>query len=169
MRALSVDFAPPSPWPARALYFVALCMLGLALWQGVIAWRSGQRLVSERAATAATSRQLQAARARLASAARPSAPAYARDARTIARAAAFDVGAVLRAIESAQIVGAKVASIAIDSRRRSADLVVDVAGPEVASTYVQALDAGDPHPAWTLVRLQTQGPKSSAEIQATFP
>jgi hypothetical protein len=170
VKILKVEFAPPSPWPARLAYAASTAILATALWQGILAWRGYEHLRAEHVQTASMRQRMEVAFARLAPPAAPaSAPPYERDAREIARSASFDVGGVLRAIESAQVVGAKVASIDIDTQARSVGIALDVASPDVATAYAQALNGDDPHPFWVLARLQSQAGGNTAEIRAIFP
>lgn len=159
MRALHANFARPTRWPVIALWGLAVAVLALAAWAGTRDVREWRALSAERVKTAEFSGQLDAARAaqeaRAASAARP--PSFALDARHWMKLSAFDGGGVLRSIESAQVTGAKVVSIEIDGDSRHVELEVEVTGADVASSYLQALNAGTEHPAWVLSRLQVQG------------
>lgn len=121
-------------------------------------------LSARTARTEALQRQLDAARAttaeRAASAAEP--PPFAADARRWMALARIDSPGVLRAIDSARVVGAKVIAIDVDAESRRVDLEVEVASAEVAASYLQALNAGEGRPMWALGRLQAQGPVEAA-------
>ena len=159
MRALHADFARPAQWPVVALWGVAVAVLALATWVGVQDLRKWRALSTERVKTAELDAQLDAARtvqaAQAASAAQP--PSFALDARHWMKLSAFDGSGVLRSIESAQVAGAKVVSIGIDGDSQRVELEVEVTGAAVASSYLQALNAGTERPAWVLSRLQIQG------------
>lgn len=159
MRPLAVDFARPPQWPVIALWSLALCILALAVWAGPRDWREWRSLCAERLRTAELGNQLDTARAlqatQAASAAKPL--PFAIDARRWMTLSAFDGGSVLRSIESAQVNGARVVSIEMDGDSRHVQLEVEVTGADVASSYLQALNAGIDRPAWVLSRLQIQG------------
>ena len=166
MRVLHADFARPAQWPVVALWVLAAALFALAAWAGARDLHEWRALSAERVKTAELGRQLGAARAmqsaQAASAANP--PSFALDARHWMKVSAFDGSGVLRSIESAQVGGAKVVSIQIDSDSHRVELEVEVTGADVASSYLQALNAGTERPAWTLSRLQIQGGSEVALI-----
>jgi hypothetical protein len=170
MRMLRPDFARPSAWPRHAAYAAAVTLLAASAWQGVLAERGYRALLDQRARTAELQSSLGAELVRLNVQQAPaSAPSYERDARSIARMSSFDVGGVLRSVESAQVAGAKVINLDVDASTRTAALTLDVASASTATAYVEALNAGDDRPKWTLARLQTQGTGDSAEVRAVYP
>ena len=170
MRLLNPNFARPSPWPRHLAYASAVVLVAVSAWQGVWAEQGYRTLIDQRARTAELQSDLGVELARLNVQEAPaSAPGYERDARSIARMSSFDVGGVLRSVESAQVVGAKVVNLDIDASTRTAVLSLDVVSASTATAYVEALNAGDDHPKWTLARLQTQGTGDSAEVRAVYP
>ncbi len=159
MRALHADFARPAQWPVVVLWALSAAVLALAAWSGARDLKEWRVLSVERVKTTKLAEQLDAARAmqsaQAASAVKP--PSFALDARHWMKLSAFDGAGVLRSIESAQVAGAKVVSIQIDGDSQRVELEVEVTGADVASSYLQALNAGTEHPAWALSRLQIQG------------
>ena len=159
MRALRVDFARPARWPVVVLWALSMAVLAAAAWAGVRDFKEWRTLSAARVQTAKLGEQLRAARvvqsAQAASAAKP--PAFSLNARHWMRMLAFDGSGVLRSIETVQVAGAKVVSIEIDSDGQRVELEVEVTGADVASSYLQALNAGTKRPAWALSRLQIQG------------
>lgn len=159
MRALHADFARPALWPVVALWGLCVAILTLAAWAGASDVQEWRALSAERVKTAELGAQLDAARAvqsaQAASVAKS--PSFALDARRWMKLSAFDGSGVLRSIESAQVAGAKVVSIEIDGDSQRVELEVEVTGADVASSFLQALNAGTERPVWTLSRLQIQG------------
>jgi len=171
VKPLPANFATPSRWPRLSLWAVAAVAAAGAAWQGAHAGVAWQHLDAERAATRALSQQVRlkhaAAVAHAASAA-ARAP-YAVDARRLMALASFDAAGVLRSIESVQLPGAKVSGLDIDADARRAEIQLDVTSADVAAAYVQGLNAGNDHPAWVLVRVQSQGAAQMASIRAQLP
>ena len=154
-----------------ALWVLALLTLAVAGWVGAKDVRGWLALSDDKAATATLQSRLDraiAVRAALAaSAAAP--PSYAIDARRWMALSTFDTAGVLRSVESAQIAGAKVVALDIDAPGRSVELEVEVASAEVATAYLQALNAGIDHPVWVISRLQAQAGIESALILGQIP
>lgn len=150
---------------------LATAVLALAAWataHDVAAWNV---LYEARLKTAALQAGLDRARAvtaaRGASAAVP--PTFAVDARRWMALSSFDSGGVLRSVESAQVAGAKLVSLEIDARDRRVQLEVEVTSADVATAYLQALNAGSDRPLWALTRLQAQAGIESALIVGQMP
>ncbi len=166
MRALRVDFSRPARWPLVALWALSVAVLATTVWAAAGDLKEWRVLSDERMKTVKLERQLDAARAvrsaQSASAAKP--PTFSLDARHWMSMSAFDGSGVLRSIESAQVAGAKVVSIEIDSVNERVELEVEVTGADVASNYLQALNAGTGRSDWTLSRLQIQGGTEMALI-----
>jgi len=154
-----------------SLWALALLVLALAGWAGVRDMQRWRALSDERDKTAGLQSRLDMARAEqaahAASAAEP--PAFALDARRWMALATVDSGGVLRSLESADVAGAKVLSLDIDSEGRRVDLVLDVASADVAAAYLRALNEGTDRPVWVLSRLQTEGAIESALIHGQIP
>lgn len=167
MRVLRVDFARPPRWPAVVLWMGAVALLAAAGWMTWRDARDWQVLSAQRAATHALQARLDEASAKraafAASAVEP--PPFAADARRWLALAKVDGVGVLRTVESAQLAGAKLIAVDVNSERAQAELEVEVASAEVAAAYLAALNAGDDTPAWTLIRLQTQGAIETALIR----
>ena len=166
LRPLNVDFARPPRWPVSVLWALVAAGVVCAIWLGTAQarqWiylsqaRDDVAALRERTASAAAARASFAA-----SAAEP--PAYAADARHWSKLGTVGVDGVLRSIEAAQVVGAKLISLDVDGDTQRVELQLDVTGADVASAYVQALNAGLVTPLWTLARLQTQGTTQTAII-----
>jgi hypothetical protein len=166
MRTLHADFARPAQWPVMALWTAAALLAALTAWEGVHDLREAKALSAKRAETAELGARLDSAHARqaghAASAAEP--PPFANDATHWLRLSRVDVGGVFRSVESAQVAGARLVSIEIDGEGRRAELEVEVTGADVASAYLDALNAGLARPAWALTRLQAQGGTETALI-----
>jgi len=164
---LHVDFARPPRWPAIVLWMLAVAVLAAASWIGARDLQDWRALSAKRARTAALRAQLDSVRAaraaQAASAAEP--PPFAVDARRWMALSRLDSTGVLRAVESAQVIGAKVTAIDVNAESRSVELEIEVTSAEVAAAYLQALNAGADRPAWALVRLQMQGAIESALIR----
>ncbi|MET0383536.1 MAG: hypothetical protein ABW032_08950 [Burkholderiaceae bacterium] len=170
MRPVRVDFARPSRWPGRWIVALGVVIGLVSCWQGELAWRAWHRLAESRERTLILQTALDAAVGRLRRAeASASAPAYARDALAIARTSSFDVGGALRSVEAAQMAGAKTVSIDIDAESRTVSIDLEVAHADMATAYVEALNAGDDRRPWTLSRLQAQGGGALAAIRGEFP
>ncbi len=166
MRAVRVDFAQPPRWPVRAVWSVGVLMAVAACWVGWGDLRRWQVLVAQQAVTEALQAQADTARAARAAQAASAAelPSFAVDARRWLALAKLDSTGVLRTVESARVAGAKLIALDVNADARRAELEVEVTSAEVATAYLQALNAGTDQPAWTLVRLQTQGAVESALI-----
>jgi hypothetical protein len=154
-----------------SLWVIAVVAASGAAWQGVRAGEAWQHLEDERASTRALSQKVQLSRvafaARAASAV-ATAP-FAADAKHLMALASFDAAGVMRSIESVQMQGAKVSQLDIDTDARRVEIQLDITSADVASTYVQDLNAGDYHPIWVLSRVQSQGSAQSATIRAQVP
>jgi hypothetical protein len=159
VRTLNADFARPAHWPVVVLWVVAVAVFALAGEIGARDFRAWQALSLARVKTAELEARLDtesaAQAAQAVHATRP--PSFAPDARHWMKLSAFDAGRVLRSVESAQVAGAKLVSIEIDGDSQRVELEVEVTGADVASSYLQALNAGIERPAWALSRLQIQG------------
>jgi hypothetical protein len=163
---VSVDFAPPPRWPDAVAWGVA-ALLGIGV--GLVAFsdvRQWQALSAARNDGLALQRQLderQAQRAAL-SASAAALPTFAPDAARRLATASFDTPGVLRSIESARVPGVRVIAVEVDADGRRAEIQLDVANADVASAYLQALNAGLDTPTWTLSRLQVSGNTETALI-----
>ena len=167
MRAVRVDFASPPAWPAVTLWAMAALVAVACAWVGVQDLRAFGEVVRAKTATQRLAQQLEArraAQAALASSAAGPAP-FATDAGRLMAWSAVDVAGVLGSIEAAQVTGVKVSQVDVDGPARKVELTLDVVSAQVASAYVQALNAGDEHPAWTLSRVQSQGGAGSALVR----
>jgi hypothetical protein len=171
LRRLDFDFAPPPRWPVALLWIAATGLLALAgalVTNDVPQWHalsSGRDRVADLQAQVDAMQAAQASQA--ASAAAP--PAFSLDVRRRMALAAFDVGGVLRSIESAQVAGARLTSLDVDADSRRVELEVEVASANVAAGYLRELNAGLDKPAWSLVRVQMHGGTESALIRGEVP
>ena len=167
MRAIHVDFAPPPRWPGLVLWGAAVLLGTASSCIGARDWQQWQSLSAKSARVDALLAQLASARAataaQAASAAEP--PPFAADAKRWMTLAALDGTGVLRAVESARVVGAKMITIDVNAESRRVELEVEVTSAEVAAAYLEALNAGEDSPQWTLARLQTQGGIESVLIR----
>ncbi len=154
-----------------SLWLLASLVLVLAAWAGLRDTQGWFALSEGKAKTAALQARLDQAlvaqAAQAASAAVP--PPFAVDAKRWMALSTFDSGGVLRSIESAQVAGAKVVSLEIDAEGRRVELEVEVASADVATAYLQSLNAGMDHPVWVLSRVQAQGGTESALILGQIP
>jgi len=170
MKALQVNFARPPRWPARLAYGLSAALCALGIWQGVVAAHGYEALLGERGRSADLQRQLDRTMKQANAPVQvASAPAYDRDARALARTSGFDVGSVLHAIESVQILGVKATNVDIDAETRTVELTLDVTSADVATIYVQALNTVVGPPVWTLVRLQAKAGGDTAQVRGQFP
>ena len=171
MRSLPADFAKPARWPVVSLWLIAAVAASGAAWQGTLAAVAWRHLDDEKAKTQILSQQIELARAtfaaRAASAAAPG--PLAADAKHMIALASFDAEGILRSIESVQVQGAKVSQLDIDTDSRRVEIQLDITSADVATTYVQDLNAGNDHPIWVLSRVQSQGTAQSASIRARMP
>jgi hypothetical protein len=166
LRTLPVDFARPAAWPVAVLWTVVALLVAICGWTGSRDLRALQRLTETRDATQLSEQQLgagRAAQAALAASANEAVP-FAMDARRLMALSSVDVAGVLRSIETAQLSGAKVSQIDVDTATRNIELTLEVTSADVATSYLQALNAGDDRPAWSLVRVQSQGGTIAASI-----
>lgn len=166
MRPVVVDFAPPPRWPA-AIAWGAAALLGL----GVV-WAVHDDVQQWHALSAARDRGVElerrwgerrAGQAALAASA-AALPTFAPDAARRLADGSFDTLGVLRSIESARVPGARVTGLEVDAAGRRAEILLEVANAEVASAYLQALNAGLDRPTWMLSRLQVSGGTETALI-----
>jgi hypothetical protein len=128
------------------------------------------RLAEEHARDDQAATVLREATARMqGSASAASAPPYAKDAREIARMASFDLGGVLRGLESAQVKGIKVVRVDADAAARKVEVDAEASDADAASAFVQALNAGNAGSPWVLSRIQASGTSDMATLHATFP
>ena len=162
MRPLEVEFAPRRPWTiwlCAAVAFIALAWAGV---QSVRWWQLDQQLQALRARDLATQALIEANR-HAASHPEPKAePAYAESARQALALASFDMGAVLAALESAQIAGVHVSSMELSADTRTARVELELQSAELVTPYVEALNAGDPQPHWSLAALSNTAASGAA-------
>ena len=166
MRTLPVDFARPAAWPVVVLWTIVALVVAICGWTGSRDQRAWQRLTEIRATTQLSEQQLgagRAAQAALAASATEAVP-FAMDARRLMALSSVDVAGVLRSLETAQLPGAKVSQIDVDTATRGIELTLEVASADMATSYLQALNADDDRPAWSLVRVQSQGGTIAAFI-----
>lgn len=170
MRRVHADFAPPSRWPVRWVLGCALGLLAAAAWQADLAWEAAARLGAAQLGEDQAKGALRHAEAQLrGTASVASTPPYSRDAREIARLASFDMGAVLRALESAQVKGIKVTRMDAEAATRKVEVDVEAVDADAASAYVQALNAGNPGSPWALLRIQASGTADLVTLRAELP
>jgi len=171
VRPLRADFARPPAWPVASLWLAVALILALAAGMGLRDLQLGRRLQEARSQTHSIMARMDDVRAeqsaRAASAAQP--PAFSADARRLMALSTFDAAGVLRSVEAVQMQGAKLARLDLDATTRHVEIELDVANADVATAYVQALNAGLDRPLWTLSRFQAQGASLSALIRCELP
>ena len=172
MRPLKVDFAPPRrPVLALAAWAVvcaaATVVLGLGAWR---AWDARSLSVAREAANASEIARLrdvlQVRAARLAVSA--TAPAYQRDAVTVARMAAFPTQQVLKSLETVAIDGVRVMAIELNASQATADVTLEFDDYRSLLAYLEALNEGETTSRWSLVRAESSGARRQAVIRSIW-
>jgi hypothetical protein len=159
MRPLKVNFVPPRRVPAWVLYAVAAVLFAVAGYQGWQAWRLSRELRATEAEVAALQAKIDQARQAQREALQrlQQEPPYAKDAAAIAKVAEFPLEKVFASIESARVQGVKVTSLDVAPVEGTARAEVEFADYEALAHYLEALNAGEPAPRWTLMRTQSAG------------
>lgn len=153
MRTVNVDFAPRSVLPERIAIGVAL--IGFAV--AIVQVHSG---MGERKKTMILDEEARVLRAQGAASAPvpplPKVPPYAEDAAAIARAASYDFGAVLTALETVRLPNIKVTSIDIVPAEATARIELEFTDRSILFSYLEELNAGLPRESgkWRMVRAQ---------------
>ncbi len=170
VRLLEVEFAEPPRWrsvaPWALVASLAVVAAGAAAWAAVV----GVELHRLRDAHAALAARVARAEAGAASAAAlpKVAPPYQADAAAAARSAAFDVGAVMNALESAQVPSVRVVAFELSPPDGRARVEIESPGLEATLQYLDALNAGIPGRPWALVSAQASPTGQSATLQSAW-
>ena len=91
-------------------------------------------------------------------------PAYADDARAVARVAGFPLERVLLSIESARLEGIRVVALELSASDGVVHADLEFGDLAVLMRYVDVLNAKESRPRWSLVRVQA----ASGSAAATF-
>jgi hypothetical protein len=172
MRSLKVEFAPARrPVVALALWGAACALAALAL--GTAAWQSWEHRQAVVARTASDTQEATRLRAVLReradrAAASAAAPAYARDALVVAKAAAFPMQPVLRSLETVAVDGVRVTAIELNAARGGADVTLEFDDYKALLAYLELLNEGEPAPRWALVRAEASGARRQAVIRSAW-
>lgn len=154
MRPVRADFTPRSPWPDRiaigfavvALVFAAVQVhLGLGEQRKALALEEQVRALGDEAAARQPKPVPKAPE-----------PPYAQDAAAIVRAASYDYGAVLTALETVRMPSIRVTSIEIVTAEAAARVELEFTDPAVLLPYLEELNLGRPDHMgkWRIVRAQ---------------
>jgi hypothetical protein len=140
-------------------------------WQAVEAVRTARQLLDKKALEAALAAQADRSRHREGVPPQAASAAAKLEAHVghLMSVADFDVAAVLRSIESVRLPGARLLELEIDAESRRVDMQLEASNADTVARYVQALNAAESGPGWTLVRLQLQGATQSVLIRAKLP
>lgn len=170
MRQLAVEFKQRYKLSASVLWAVSALILVASICAGGVTWQTYQELRQQES-------RLQAERIRKAEAdagARSAGelkvqPPYMQDAVRLARIASFDVGRVLRDLESVHVPGVRLQSIDINAVERTARIELDTPGSGLSLRYVDALNAQDAG-RWQLIQLSAAGspPRARVVIEARW-
>lgn len=155
MRALRIDFAVRRHVRPALGYALAAALFVFAAAQA----REGlelQRQAVDLEARLAAAQQAADERARAARPAPRPEPPYLRDALAVVRAAEYDVGRVLTALETVRVPGVKVTSIEIVPAEDLARVDLELSDAAALTQYLDELNAGlEPSQRWRLLRLQS--------------
>lgn len=156
MRALKVEFSVKRPVSAGLWAALILALVAFAVDQGWRAWVLQQRLHVLRAESAVLTQQIeQLAQARRDAAARAqAAPPYAQDAAAVAKIAGFPLDQVLASLESAQVLGVKVTELDVSAVDGMVRAELEFSDHPALLNYLEAINAGEPKPRWTLLQAQ---------------
>lgn len=172
MKPLTVEFLPPRRLPSWVWYAGSALLFTVAGQQGLQTWRAAQQLKATQGEIAALQAKLEQARQaqREAQERLQKEPPYAKDAAAIAKVAAFPLERVFASIESARVQGVRITALDVAPADGTARAEIEFSDYEALSRYLEALNAGEPVPRWTLVRTQSAGgAPNTATVKASWP
>lgn len=151
MRPLAVDFAPRSPWRRRSVLALATVVWALAALQGARLWQHWQAVRQQEVLAAQA--QERAGLAMASERARRLAaddPVQVQRRRELQRLQTFPLADVMRSVEQAHVVGARLTAIDVDAMSGHAQVEFEADSLAIATQLVSALRADPPHFDWQL-------------------
>ena len=150
-----------------------MLLLAVALQQGWSAWQRVHEVRTLEAQNAALQSALERARQVQQEAQQQAAqaPPYAGDLAAITKVAAFPVERVFASIESARVQGVKLTALDIAPAEGRAKAELEFTDHDALLRYLEALNAGEDKPRWSLVQSQlgASGAVKTATIVSTWP
>lgn len=175
MRRLQVEFLPKRRIVERIVAGLSLLLATSAVVLGWRAWDLIGQVRAVRTQTADIEAQLlRAEQAAQIGLSRPTnEPPHADDARVVARTAGFPLDRVLLSIESARMEGIRVVGLDLSTGDGAVHVNLEFGDFAVLMRYVDALNAKETKPRWSLVRVQAPGGSAtvtlgSASISSTW-
>lgn len=168
MRPLRVEFAPKPTASSRLWGGIGVAALVVAAFQ---AWhlkglQTQHRALAEEANQLSSQLQARSGAPAVPGSQSLAIPAYAEDARAVARMATVDIDSVLSAIEAVRIPGVRVLSVELSAQERVVRVELELNEPSMSLRYLEAINVGEPHPRWQLVRSET--PTGASLTSATI-
>ncbi|MCI4429563.1 MAG: hypothetical protein JHC40_10405 [Burkholderiales bacterium] len=157
MRPLRVEFAPKpsaSSWLWVGIGVATLVVAAVQAWH-LKDLQTQHRAVAEEANQLSSQLQARSVAPAVPDSQSNSIPAYAEDARAVARMAAFDIDSLLSEIEAVRISGVRVLSVELSAQERVVRVELELNEPSLSLRYLEAINVSEPHPRWQLVRSET--------------